>query len=337
MNKTMPDSRLNALKLLAAFGVIVVHVSMARVLNVDIHSLDWWVAALSDAAGRIGSATFAMVAGAVLLARPSENDPWCFIKQRVGRLFPALIFWSCFYFAWRARMGEEINPRTIFRDVVQGSPMYHLWFMYMMLGMYFIMPGLRYCILGVGERATSKYLILIAALLTWIASMAQTLQEVAHSSFLGLVPFFVVYVFAGYYFSRKIINISTKVLMLIALLCVLLMGLGIALTYPYMKDWSFILFYSNRSPFAMLLTFCVFLVFMRCSQDFFPFWINKLGVATLGVYAIHPFWMGVLSMAGWEMTSTSNDWLVHSIVVFSLSMASSCALCSVPYLRRLAS
>ena len=92
------DPRLNLLKLLAAFAVVLVHTSMVRVSQVDVHSMGWWAANAADAAGRFDSAMFAMVAGAVQLARPSEQAPSRFIGQRLAWLLPAVVFWSVFYF-----------------------------------------------------------------------------------------------------------------------------------------------------------------------------------------------------------------------------------------------
>ena len=127
------DPRLNLLKLLAAFAVVLVHTSMVRVSQVDVHSMGWWAANAADAAGRFGSAMFAMVAGAVLLARPSEQAPSRFIGQRLARLLPAVVFWSVFYFAWREWMWGGVSAAVIARDL---RSWYHLWFMFMMLGLY---------------------------------------------------------------------------------------------------------------------------------------------------------------------------------------------------------
>ena len=63
------DPRLNLLKLLAAFAVVLVHTSMVRVSQVDVHSMGWSAANAADAAVRVGSALVARVAGAALLAR----------------------------------------------------------------------------------------------------------------------------------------------------------------------------------------------------------------------------------------------------------------------------
>ena len=331
------DARLNLLKLLAAFAVVLVHTTMVRVSQVDVHSAGWWFSNLSDAAGRIGSAMFAMVGGAVLLARPSEDAPWRFIGQRLARLLPAVVFWSGFYFLWRDWMWGGIDWAVVRRDLVLGSPWYHLWFMYMMLGLYLVAPALRFVVRGVGDGPGWVYVLVVAAGMTWFAAAAQTLQELSHASFVGLVPLFVVYFMAGHYLRRRPVAVPTSVLWLVAMLCVAAMAVGVAWSHPWLREWAFVLFYSNRGPFAMGLTFCVFLWAMRLQPQTIPGWVNSLGKVTLGVYAIHPFWIDMLARWGWSLQRAGDAWVLLTLLVFTLSMLTSLCLFAIPGVRRLVS
>lgn len=331
------DPRLSLLKLLAAMAVVVVHTSMVRVSQVDMHSVGWWAANAADAAGRFGSAMFAMVAGAVLLGRPSEFAPWRFVGQRLSRLLPAVVFWSAFYFAWRQWMWGDITWPGMLHDLLMGSPWYHLWFMFMMLGLYVAMPMLRYAIVGVGEGRGWLYFLGVAGAMTWFASIAQTLQRTSHSSFVGLVPFFAVYCWAGYYLLRKRAAVPTLLLWVGAGLAVVFMALGVAWAYPHLQEWAFVLFYSNRSPFAMLLTVCIFLLVLRIPASAIPEWVNRLGAVTLGIYVIHPFWIDMLGRWGWSLQWAGNGWAALACVVFMLSLLSSLALFAIPGARRLVS
>lgn len=331
------DRRLSLLKVLASLAVIVVHTAVWRASQVDVHSLGWWMANVGDAAGRFGSAMFAMVAGAVLLGRSSEQAPWRFVGQRLGRLLPAVIFWSAFYFAWRQWMWGGVTAGVIARDLLLGSPWYHLWFLFMMLGLYCVLPAVRFAVLGVGEGAGWRYVVVVAALLTWCASAAQTLQGLSHASFLGLVPFFVVYLLAGYYFLRKTVRVPTGGLLGMAVLAVVCMAMGVAWSYPWLKNWAFVLFYSNRSPFAMALTFSLFLLVMRIPCERLPAWVDRLGASTLGVYAVHPFWIDMLARWGYGLSDAGSWWVGHTVFVYALSVATSLCLFHLPGARRLVS
>lgn len=258
------------------------------------------------------------------------------VGQRLSRLLPALLFWSAFYFAWRQWMWGGITWQGIVQDVVLGSPWYHLWFMYMMLGLYLMMPAMRYAVLGVGDGSGWRHLLVVAAGMTWFASIAQTLQRLrmpassawrrcSWSISWGLLPA------AASGAHRGLAAVAG------VLLAVAGMAAGVALAYPVLKDWAFVLFYSNRSPFAMLLTFCLFLLALRLPPQSVPRWVNHLGKATLGIYAIHPFWIDMLARWGWGLPQAGGYWPVLTLLVFVLSALTSLALFFDPRLRRLVS
>ena len=329
------DHRLSLLKLIAAFAVVLVHTSTVRVSEVDLHSLGWWIANISDATGRIGSAMFVMVGGAILLGRTSEHAPWISVRQRFARLLPAVIFWSVFYFLWRQWMWGGITMKVVASDLLLGSPEYHLWFIYMMLGLYLLLPGIRLVVVGIADGPAWKYLIVVLAMLTWFASITQALKQIVYSSFVEIVPFFIVYFLAGYYLLRRRIGISTASLCIIAILSIAAMAGGVASFYEALQNWSFVLFYSNRSPFAMALTFCFFLICVRLPQASIPRWVGVWGASTLGVYAIHPFWIGMFDRWGWGLKYFGDAWPLMTLLIFGLSMLTSLILGLFPGVRRL--
>lgn len=178
---------------------------------------------------------------------------------------------------------------------------------------------------------------MVAAGMTWFASIAQTLQKTSHASFIGLAPLFVVYFLGGYYLLRRPVRVATWQLVSGVLLAVAGMAVGVAVAYPALKDWAFVLFYSNRSPFAMLLTFSVFLLALRLPPQAVPAWVNHLGKATLGIYAIHPFWIDMLARWGWRPAAGRR-------ILASTDAGGVCLVCpdladsfSIPGLRRLVS
>lgn len=120
------------------------------------------------------SALFAMVAGAVLLARAIEVAPFKFVMQRFRRLLPAVIFWSCFYFWWRSVKGEKLSLESISRDLAYGMPSFHLWFLFAMLGLYALLPALRLIVRDEHVKSTQYLTALIFAIGTCITVISNT-------------------------------------------------------------------------------------------------------------------------------------------------------------------
>ena len=333
------DGRLSLLKLLAAFAVVVVHTAMLRVAQGDTQHLGWWLANIADAAGHIGSATFALVAGAVLLGRPAEQAPGAFVLGRMRRLLPAVLVWSAVYFAWRAwGEGQPLSGQRMLRDVVLGMPMYHLWFLFMMLAMYCVLPALRHAVLGLQQHPRNwPHVLWVLALLTWVVNALQAWQQVGHSSFVALVPLFVIYFLAGYYLLRYPLGWSSRQLVLLGGVCVVVMALGTGWLYPRWQDWALMLFYSNRSPWAMGLALCVFVLMLRHAPQQVPPWVHGLGAVTLGVYAMHPLVMALLARGGWLLPLGGGGWLLQAVQMYVASLLLARLLYALPGVRRVVS
>ncbi|MDB5846360.1 MAG: hypothetical protein JWP29_112 [Rhodoferax sp.] len=329
------DPRFGLLKVLGSIGVVVVHSTAERVNDVDMDHVGWWLANISNAAGRYGSAIFVMVSGALLLARHSEDKPVEFVRQRFARLLPMIVFWSLFYFAWRALRGADITWESAAKDVVQGMPSYHLWFVYMMLGLYLMAPALRMLVRSPRHRPVQYYALAICAALTCTEAATQTLQQTMHASFIGLSPLFIVYFLGGYLLYRDRPRLPYALLWNVPLASVAAMAIGVALLDKRLGDWAFVLFYSNRAPFAMALTFCLFLAVLRVPQNHALLRCSQpLARISLGIYGVHPFWIDALEMLGCGPTHFESAWVVPAAAAYVLSAATAYGLSQVTGLRR---
>lgn len=329
------DPRFHLLKVLGSIGVIMVHCSIERAATVTTDQLGWWLADIGNAAGRFGSAIFVMVGGAVLLARASEDRPWSFVSDRLLRLAPIVLFWSAFYLLWRQWRWGDLTPAIVAKDLLLGMPWYHLWFVFMLIGLYPMIPLMRLLVRDPRYRPLQYYALALCALLTWLVAAAQTLQQTMHASFLGLSPLFVVYFIGGYLMHRDRPQVPAARLWLVALGSIAAMAVLVALLYPQLGNWAFTLIYSNRAPFAMLLTFCLFIGVFRLPVDqCLVRWATPLGGVTLGIYAIHPFWIDTLKATEWQWATFDGGWMLPAVAVYILSAATALAMRRIPGLRR---
>lgn len=336
------DVRLDLLRILGSFAVVTVHVSAGAVGTVDTSSLSWWLANFSNGGSRWGNAVIMMVGGAILLGRASEHAPLQFALGRFARLLPAVLFWSAFFLLFRA-WTEGLPPvGEIAIELMRGMPYYHLWFLYMMLGMYLAIPLLR-PILNSPNRSLHYYLLALCAGLTMAEGLARIVLDMSHASFPGLFPIYLVYFVGGYLLYRDRPPISPLVLTVTIVLSFSLVAIGVAALYPVIGEPVFKLMYTNRGPLVIIGTFALFLLVLRIlpdeSQSSAP-WHRHGGAmlarVTLGIYALHPFWIVMLAREEWSAMHLKAVWVVptFSILVFGLSAASALLLARIPFMRR---
>lgn len=329
------DTRLSLLKVLGSIGVVVVHTS-TYASGPDAGFWAQLSAHVGDAMGRNMSSIFAMVAGAILLARPSEAAPAAFVWQRLTRLLPAVVVWSAFYLVWRQINGEQLTHLVILQDVIRGMPYVHLWFLYAMLGLYALMPGMRLLVRN-AEQAPAQYLTAaVLAGLTCALSISLITWAQVVIPFVLYTFFLLAYLLAGYLFYRDMLRLPWHWLLPMAVFCVLATTLCTMSLQPEGSITEKLIFQSIRVPLAMLWVVTIYLIALRVSlRPQLGRSIDGLATYTLGIYVLHPFFIDLLNRSPWSLADRQLPWWLAALLVFATSAGCSWLLARVRPLRRL--
>lgn len=327
------DPHLELLSVLGSIGVVLVHASMSWTGWLDLRSQAWWLANFGNAAGRFGSSVFVMITGAVLLQRPSEHKPLAFIWQRWRRLLPVLAFWSLMYLAWRELAGEHLDTGRVLHDLSLGIPGYHLWFLFMLMGLYVWIPLLR-AVVGPADRRVFQYTLLaLLALATWACAALQSAAGLQTLGSLGFSPLFIVYLMGGYLLYRDRPRIPAPVLAAVQAVSVAGMVMGVGVLYAQLGAAAFTVLYNNRTAFAMALAFSLFIRAMQLPAEH-PLLrqARRLAPYTFGIYVLHPFWLDVLGFVG--VDSDNEEWVLAGLAAYLLSAATAAGMLRIRALRR---
>ena len=115
------------------------------VTSYNIKSYGWNVCNIYDSFVRYSVPIFVMLSGTFFLDN-SKPLPWQKLAKKTFRLITAFIFWSaCYAIVGIVRKyGFSISGHMIIEfigRVMQGS--YHMWFLFMIVGLYLVTPMLR--------------------------------------------------------------------------------------------------------------------------------------------------------------------------------------------------
>ncbi len=109
----------------------------------------------------MGVPLFVMLSGALLLDAAKADEPMrVFYKKRFIRIGLPMIFWTIIYFAWSTFLSEQpLTSVDVLKGVLVGSSG-HLWFLYLLVGLYMVTPFLRIIVKHM-DRNKFRYLLLI--------------------------------------------------------------------------------------------------------------------------------------------------------------------------------
>ena len=105
----------------------------------------WWVVVALEALTIPAVASFTMLSGALLLNPARAEEPLGqFFRRRAIRVGIPLVVWSVAYLVLSYYvLGNITGPRDVFSLVLRAVPYYHLYFLYMIFGLYLLTPYLR--------------------------------------------------------------------------------------------------------------------------------------------------------------------------------------------------
>ncbi|ERK72518.1 acyltransferase [Leifsonia aquatica] len=147
---------LDVLRTTAILGVVAIHVFGNIVGNPAIRgSGTWWAATVIDVANVWVVPVFVMVSGALVLSpRAHVDGPAAFYRKRLLRLGPAFVFWQVFYFVVvRMLMSHQHFTLVETAGLVFDAKTYtHLYFLWLIVGLYAVAPVLAAFLHGGGPR-----------------------------------------------------------------------------------------------------------------------------------------------------------------------------------------
>lgn len=154
-------------RVIAIFGVVVIHACGAKLYSFGkISESDWLQANFLDSLVRCSVPLFVMLSGALLLSNEGQLIALHRIPKRIAKVVIPLVFWNIIYLLYVAHFtGLKVNWLSMLRQ----PPMYHLWFVYMMVGLYMLLPIFQSIFQAINvNREVGSYLFIIWIVVTCI-------------------------------------------------------------------------------------------------------------------------------------------------------------------------
>jgi surface polysaccharide O-acyltransferase-like enzyme len=278
--------------------VILLHSSAPFVLkNFRTLNVEFWAGNIFNSFSRIGVPLFVMLSGRFLLDGRITSVK-SFYGKRFGRILLPAIFWSVFYMAYSAvktaaRGDHDFLP--IIRGFISGQPYFHLWFIFMLAGLYLITPLLLIVKEKVGEGNMMKVgigLLLMGIIIDlWSQSLSINVTGIWILWSVNYSGYFVL----GY--SLKTLRIKTNKAYLFGsyFVCssltvflayyIIKYGSGNPFFISYLSRARTIYAYSYLSPLTIVSAISIYLLFLNTVMKENA--ISGISQYTFGIYLVH--------------------------------------------------
>ncbi len=275
-------------------AVVVAHV-FAPAIRFDLTDQNtpaWWGAAAISAASRFCVPLFIIISGALLLAPAAGRRPMDFYRRRLDRIAIPLAVWCTFYLGLRYFTADELSGVEALREILGGGVYYHLYFLFVLAGLYAVTPFLRVIVLDSSDRILRAFAIVllsIGALNQAAVVLLETGQGNAATQFLPYLGYFVGgLLVARARLTRRLVRIgAASMLVGIILTSVGGWALSVGMGSVYVE---YVLL--PLSPSVMLTAFGA-VILLRAVPRRAPRltsspMIARLSALSFGVYLVHP-------------------------------------------------
>lgn len=281
------------MRFVATIGVILLHTSAGLVSLFGKVSVDHWITGLLfSTATRFAVPLFVMISGALLLSR--EYTLKTYLQKRFARVLLPFLFYAFFYLTYHLIIRLTLGHHNSFGETINWLShkfatgiSYHFWFVYLIIGLYLIIPFMSKWL----RNATNRELGFI--LLFWLGLNLMGLTVFKNNLIANISPFvgYAGYLILGLWLWKlKIRNLRRTIVWALVLI---FSGWAItAITAGvHSKEFADLspFFQRNFSPNISAMAIGVFL-FFKCKEVENQWWIairKAVCEHSFGIYLIH--------------------------------------------------
>ncbi len=282
------------LRTIAIFFVIIIHCTATHFVSLSPESRSWIVANLFESISRWAVPIFVMISGALHLSK--EQDLNSFFKKSILKIVVILLSWNLIYGIVGLINGSSLSD--FIYNVMGGH--YHLWFLYMLLGLYILTPfaklfmkdpkrlRLFLIISFIFGIALPELMDILTTLPSHFVGAEAGLERALNSVGFGKLIGYGFYYVLGYYLHNKTISIKKQkrfyLASLIGLLLTFFATWGFSIingspTVIFLKDLTI----NNALVSIGLFTFAKY----HTSKKGISNYLIRISKYSLGIYVVH--------------------------------------------------
>ena len=207
------------LRIVATFAIVVLHTATSEWYGVSVQSDHWLGLNFYNTLVRWGVAIFIMLSGAFFLDPHISRTPDKIFGKYIPRIAVALIFWGGLYGCFHVVSNSHFTAIDFLKVPLSFlfEPQVHLWFLYVIIGLYLLTPLLRIFTKHATKKELEYFLFLFVCFGTLLPLLSQYFLESVHQPLYRnlIIPgfsSFVGYFVAGYYFQHYSLMRKTRLL-----------------------------------------------------------------------------------------------------------------------------
>ncbi len=337
---------LDIARIFAVLAVVMLHCSAGFVSDYKIYTAEFILGNLFDSIARVGVPLFLMISGALFLDENKEVTLKGILSKNVKNLAIITVIWAVIYslahnVAFPLLTGGSVSIRRVLVDTVTGH--YHMWYLYMIIGLYIITPFLKKFVCRENAKMVLFFIMISFAAQFLLPTIDKLCIRYLGIDYIGIwvesfhLDFFggyITYFLAGWYIvhvgiKQKYVRYSIYALGLMSLLFII---------FYVQLSGDYTTAYENVGAPVFVYAVSVFLALNNIKfnlKEKTAKKLEKLSKLTFGVYIVHAL---VLTVFG-RVLPYSNNCVLYIALCFAtvlcVSFLGAYIMSKIPLIKKL--
>ena len=330
---------ISTLRVIAMFAVIAIHICSTAWS--DFPDFDFTGGALYCSIISVfhfSVPVFFMITGALMLDTNRDMGIEKLLRKYIFK-YTLVIVVFCWMFSFIEVFFETrvITTKVIlssFLNMIQGKSWAHMWYMYTLLGMMFLVPILRF-VARYADKKTIDFILISGIVFLSIVPTFEAYTEFKIGVVFPVSIIYPLYMLLGYWVDKEICKLKRKNCIFIFVSCLFaLIALSVLQQhFNYSRMYA-----AYNSPLILLFAVCIFGL-IRNSVFRENKLILELDKLSFGVYIIHMFWINLaykfLKINPLTFSNPLVGLLGLFIAVSCLSIISSYIMKRIPFINKI--
>lgn len=290
------------LRIIATFAVVLLHMVANKWAFTDYTTTEWNIYNILNSGVRWCVPMFVMLSGMIFLNNKREISIKQVYKKYIVRVIVALVVWGLFYQVIDTfYMNGDFNL-FVFKDMILkvglGKAKYHLWYLYMIVALYTLVPVLRVCIRN-AKRKEIEYFLIVVFAMSFVYPIINYFLPVKAGYNLPVISEYIGMFVLGHYLTEYDFSKIQKGLLYTTGIMSFIVTVVGTIIASYWKSTPNTILFMYYAPNVILMATTIF-VFVKSiftkvnvSEQSIKR-IRYISSCTFGVYLLHPFFLGLL-------------------------------------------
>ena len=316
---------LNTLRLFATFAVVLLHSSATYFDNGLYGHEDYYAFGFYNTINVFAVPVFVLISGSLFLNPQKYIDYTLMFRKYVKRICLALVIFGLPMCFAESFLNRE-DWKDAFCNFLTGHSWAHMWYLYMLIGLYLMTPILKPFVNNSSRRTFLTAISVLFVMCSIMPTMEHFGINLKSWMIISNNPYVLLYVLGFYLAYLERFTLKKWHLLLVLLACVLV------ISFKLIEGVDYNLYYD---PVSLALAVTIFLLFKR--YNFTWDIANRLNPYCFGIYLTHTVFLNALAkVLHFNPADYMSAWFsipILALVTFGLSFLSCYLLRKIPFMK----